>query len=48
MRFGLTEFLLVLLIAVLAFGPRVSAWMNRWSRQARATRAEDARRRAAW
>ncbi len=48
MRLGLTEILLVLLIAVLAFGPAVSAWLTRWSRQVRASRAEEARRRAVW
>ena len=47
MRLGLTELLLILLIALLAFGPGVSRWMNRWSRQAQAAHAEEARRRAA-
>lgn len=47
MRLGLTELLLVVIIALLAFGPGVSRWMDRWSRQARASRAEEARRRAA-
>ena len=47
MRLGLTEILLLLLIGALALGPGISSWMSRWSRQAKTTRAEEARRRAA-
>ena len=48
MRLGLTELLLIVIIALLALGPGVSRWLNRWSRQAKASRAAEARRRAAW
>ena len=48
MRLGLTEILLLAIIALLAFGPGVSRWMDRWSRRANVSRAEQARRRAAW
>ena len=48
MRLGLTELLLLLIIALLAFGPGVARWMERWSRRAQASRAGEARRRAAW
>ena len=47
MRLGLTEILLVLLIGTLAFGPGLSSFASRWSRQAKTTRSEAARRRAA-
>ena len=39
---------MIVIIALLALGPGVSRWLNRWSRQAKASRAAEARRRAAW
>lgn len=46
MKLGLTEFLLVLAIAVLALGPTVGPWIQGWRRRARRSAAEAARRRA--
>src|SRR5699024_12311208 len=38
MRLGLTELLLIVIIALLALGPGVSRWLNRWSRDRKSTR----------
>lgn len=46
MRIGLTETLLLLAIAAVAFGPAVSVWTERWIRRAQKSTAAAARRRA--
>ena len=48
MKLGLTEFLLVLAIALVTIGPVVGPWLARWHRRAQRTAAEAARARAAY
>lgn len=48
MRLGLTEIVLILFIVLVIFGPGLFAWLSRYSRRFQASRAEEARRRAAW
>ncbi len=48
MRLGLTELLLIAIIALVALGPAVLGWLARFRRNSRAARAEAARRRAVY
>lgn len=45
MRIGLTEFILILLIASLTIGPTVAVWVNQWMRRAQKSQAAAERRR---